>query len=52
MTLAGSTSCVKELLKHGADVNAVTDHGLRPLHLAKALRWKHVGRLLLANGAR
>jgi uncharacterized protein YegJ (DUF2314 family) len=44
--LAGSTATVKVLLEAGADPNAVTNHGMTPLQLAKALGWDKVVALL------
>jgi uncharacterized protein YegJ (DUF2314 family) len=44
--LAGSTATVKVLLEAGADRNAITDHGLTPLELAKSLHWDNVVALL------
>ena len=51
-TLAGSTATVKVLVDAGADVNAVTDHGMTPLGLAKALGWEKVAALLVSKGAK
>jgi hypothetical protein len=50
--LAGSTATVKVLVDAGADVNAVTDHGMTPLGLAKALGWEKVAALLVSKGAK
>jgi ankyrin repeat protein len=44
--LAGSTATVKVLLAAGADPNAVTDHGMTPLQLARSLGWEEVVALL------
>jgi uncharacterized protein YegJ (DUF2314 family) len=44
--LAGSAATVKILLEAGADRNAVTDHGMTPLQLAKSLGWDKVIALL------
>ncbi len=52
LALAGSTTSVAVLLKHGADPNAVTSHGMTPLQLANSLGWTQVAELLAANGAR
>ena len=51
LALAGSTTGVTVLLAHGADPNAVTGHGLRPLHLANVLGWTQVAQILTAHGA-
>jgi ankyrin repeat protein len=44
--LAGSAATVKVLLEAGADPNAVTNHGMTPLQLAKSLGWEKVVALL------
>jgi uncharacterized protein YegJ (DUF2314 family) len=44
--LAGSAATVKVLLEAGADPNAVTNHGMTPLQLAKSLGWAKVVALL------
>jgi uncharacterized protein YegJ (DUF2314 family) len=44
--LAGSAPTVKVLLAAGADPNAVTNHGMTPLQLAKSLGWENVVALL------
>jgi uncharacterized protein YegJ (DUF2314 family) len=44
--LAGSTATVKVLLDAGADRNALTDHGMTPLELARSLGWEKVVALL------
>ncbi|OWK37742.1 DUF2314 domain-containing protein [Fimbriiglobus ruber] len=44
--LAGSLATVKVLLAAGADKNAVTDHGMTPLQLARSLDWEKVVALL------
>jgi uncharacterized protein YegJ (DUF2314 family) len=49
--LAGSAATVKVLLECGADINAVTDHGMTPLQLARSLGWDKVVALLLSKGA-
>jgi uncharacterized protein YegJ (DUF2314 family) len=49
--LAGSTATVKVLLERGADANAATDKGMRPLQLAKSLGWNKVVALLVSKGA-
>jgi uncharacterized protein YegJ (DUF2314 family) len=46
--LAGSAATVKVLLAAGADPKAVTDHGMTPLQLAKALGWENVVAVLAA----
>jgi uncharacterized protein YegJ (DUF2314 family) len=48
---AGSLAVVTVLLEHGADINAVTDQGMTPLQLARALGWDQVAALLVNNGA-
>lgn len=50
--LAGSGSCVNVLLKHGADVNVTTQHGMTPLQLANCLGWERVAKMLVEQGAR
>ena len=50
--LAGSLASVKILLERGADLNALTDHGMSPLQLAKSLRWDKVVALLVSKGAK
>jgi uncharacterized protein YegJ (DUF2314 family) len=52
LALAGSTANVGILLEHGADVKAVTDHGMTPLALASSLGWDKVMALLRSKGAR
>lgn len=49
--LAGSLPTVQVLLEAGADPNAVTDHGMTPLQLARSLGWDKVVALLTSNGA-
>ena len=44
--LAGSAPTVKVLLDAGADPNAVTNHGMTPLQLARSLGWDKVVALL------
>jgi uncharacterized protein YegJ (DUF2314 family) len=51
MSLAGSPASVEVLLNFGADPNAVTNHGLKPLQLAKSLGWNQVMQLLASRGA-
>lgn len=51
LSLGGSSSCVPVLLKHGADPNVMTNHGMTPLQLANVLGWSQVADLLTANGA-
>jgi uncharacterized protein YegJ (DUF2314 family) len=48
--LAGSLATVKILLECGADLNAVTDHGMTPMQLAKSLGWDKVVALLASKG--
>jgi uncharacterized protein YegJ (DUF2314 family) len=50
--LAGSLVTVQVLLDAGADVNAVTDHGMTPLQLARSLGWDKVADLLVSKGAK
>ena len=52
LALAGSTNCVAVVLKHGADANAMTSHGMTPLQLANTLGWTGVSRLLAEHGAK
>src|SRR5262249_31001626 len=40
--LAGSSATVKVLLEAGADPNAVTNHGMTPLQLARSLGWEKI----------
>jgi uncharacterized protein YegJ (DUF2314 family) len=49
--LAGSTASVQVLLDRGADPNAVTEHGMTPLELARSLGWDKVVALLVSKGA-
>ena len=49
--LAGSAATVKILLEAGADANALTNHGMTPLQLAKSLGWDKVVALLVNKGA-
>jgi uncharacterized protein YegJ (DUF2314 family) len=49
--LAGTTATVKVLLEAGADPNAVTNHGMTALQLAKSLDWDKVVALLVSKGA-
>lgn len=49
--LAGSAATVKVLLEAGADRNAVTNHGMTPLDLAKVLSWDNVVALLRDSGS-
>jgi uncharacterized protein YegJ (DUF2314 family) len=49
--LAGSLATVTVLLECGADVNAVTDHGMTPVQLARSLGWDKVEALLASKGA-
>ncbi len=44
--LAGSAPTVKVLLEAGADPNAVTEHGMTPVQLARSLGWEKVAALL------
>lgn len=44
--LAGSAATVRVLLESGADPNAVTDRGWKPLQLAESLGWDKVAALL------
>jgi len=50
--LAGNAATVKVLLDAGADVNALTRHGMTPLQLAKSLGWDKVAALLEGKGAK
>jgi len=50
--LAGSAATVRVLLKAGADPNALTDHRMTPLQLAKSLAWDKVEALLIEKGAK
>ena len=49
--LAGSAATVKVLLDRGADPNAKTKQGRKPLQLAKSLGWDKVVALLVSKGA-
>ena len=51
LALAGSAATVRVLLECGADPNAVTNHGMTPLQLAKSLGWDKVVALLVSKGA-
>jgi ankyrin repeat protein len=44
--LNGNTATVNVLLEAGADPDAVTNHGMTPLQLAKSLGWEKVVALL------
>lgn len=46
LALAGSAAGVQILLEQGADTNALTEHGMTPLQLAKSLGWDKVISLL------
>jgi uncharacterized protein YegJ (DUF2314 family) len=46
LALAGCASNVRVLLEAGADPNAVTDHGMTPMRLARSLDWEKVVALL------
>lgn len=50
--LAGSLPTVAVLLEAGANPNAVTDHGMTPLQLARSLGWDRVADLLVSKGAK
>jgi uncharacterized protein YegJ (DUF2314 family) len=50
--LAGNSATVRVLLDNGADVNAVTGHGMTPLALARSLGWDAVTALLEGRGAK
>lgn len=50
--LAGSLATVTILLECGADINAVTDHGMTALQLAKSLGWEKVVAVLKSKGAK
>ncbi len=52
LALAGTKTGVEIMLKHGADINAVTSHGLTALQLAQSLDWKEVAAFLNAQGAK
>lgn len=52
LSLAGTHSGVKILLKHGANPNAVTKNGMTPLRLAKSLGWIRVIQVLEQAGAK
>ena len=47
----GHTDCVEELLKHGAEVDAITNLKQTPLHLAAVRGTVETARLLLDAGA-
>ena len=49
--LAGSAATVKVLLSAQHEINAVTDHGMTPIQLAKSLGWDKVVALLMSKGA-
>jgi uncharacterized protein YegJ (DUF2314 family) len=49
--LAGNAATVAVLLDAGANLNALTNHGMTPLQLARALGWDHVVNLLQSRGA-
>lgn len=49
--LAGSAATVQVLLESGADPNAVTDRGWKPVQLAESLGWDQVVALLKSAGA-
>lgn len=50
--LAGSLATVQVLLDAGADVNALTEHGMTPLQLAKSLGWDKVAKLIASRGGK
>lgn len=52
LALAGTKTGVEIMLKHGADIHAVTGNGLTALQLARTLGWKDVIALLVAKGAK
>lgn len=48
----GSTDIVKALIEKGADVNAITDRGVTPLHLAIVKKQpEEIIKVLIENGA-
>jgi len=46
-----NASAVADILNEGADPNKADRHGLTPLALARALKWRGVEQMLLENGA-
>jgi ankyrin repeat protein len=50
--MRGARTVTNRLLRHGADVHAVSTHGNSALHLAAMHGYEDIVRELLANGAR
>ena len=52
LAMAGTAIGCEILLKHRANPNAISQNGMTPLRLAKALGWKNVIEMLVKHGAK